>query len=54
MFKVELSAVEALRLHEVLEVAHRHVKREEELKLLIALKAKLKEYFVTEHKLALR
>ena len=52
--KVELSAVEALRLHEILEVAHRHVQREDELKLLIELKAQLKEYFLKEHKLALR
>jgi predicted metal-dependent peptidase len=51
---IDLSAVEALRLHEILEVAHRHVQREDELELLIQLKAQVKDYFLTEHKLALR
>lgn len=52
--KIELSTIEALRLHEILEVAHRHVQREDELELLIQLKVDIKEYFLTEHKLALR
>ena len=52
--ELKLSAVEALHLHEALEKAHRVVTNDTELKLIIELKVQVKEYFLTEHKLALR